>query len=111
VLEDVAESFSGPNNNGTPGATLTMFSFGAIKIQTCVYSGVGVVRDDTGLIEKMKAIQDSYPIFTPTMFRKRAATMIFLLYFINTQRGSRMLDYVARLSGQEREEFYVSLSR
>jgi dTDP-4-amino-4,6-dideoxygalactose transaminase len=38
IIEDVAESFTGPKNfNGTNGATLTMFSFGAIKIQTCVY--------------------------------------------------------------------------
>jgi dTDP-4-amino-4,6-dideoxygalactose transaminase len=32
ILEDVAESFTGPKNNGHPGATITMFSFGAIKI-------------------------------------------------------------------------------
>jgi dTDP-4-amino-4,6-dideoxygalactose transaminase len=47
IIEDVAESFTGPKSfNGTNGATLTMFSFGSIKIQTCVYGGVGVIRDD-----------------------------------------------------------------
>lgn len=65
VIEDVAESFIGPQWNGTPGVTLTMFSFGAIKIQTCVYGGVGVIRDDEALFNKMKAIQDSYEYFTP----------------------------------------------
>jgi dTDP-4-amino-4,6-dideoxygalactose transaminase len=47
ILEDVAESFVGPKSfTGTAGSTLTMFSFGAIKIQTCVYGGVGIIRDD-----------------------------------------------------------------
>ena len=49
VIEDVAESFVGPQWNGTQGVTLTMFSFGAIKIQTCVYGGVGIIRDDEAL--------------------------------------------------------------
>lgn len=65
ILEDVAESFTGLEFNGHEGSTLCMFSFGAIKIQTCVYGGVGVIRDDNELYTKMKAIQDSYPLFTP----------------------------------------------
>lgn len=56
TIEDVAESFVGPQWNGTPGVTLTMFSFGAIKIQTCVYGGVGIIRDDEALYTKMKSI-------------------------------------------------------
>ena len=33
IVEDVAQSFAGPEKfNGHPGSTLTMFSFGAIKI-------------------------------------------------------------------------------
>ena len=72
ILEDVAESFTGPENfNGTEGATLTMFSFGAIKIQTCVYGGVGIIRDSEELYDKMKEIQESYGLFTPQMYRKR----------------------------------------
>ncbi len=111
ILEDVAESFTGPKNNGHPGATLTMFSFGAIKIQTCVYGGVTVIRDDEPLFNEMKKIQDGYALFTPQMYRKRIYQLMALYYFINTQRGNQMFDIAARLSGQEREEFYVSFSR
>lgn len=111
VLEDVAESFEGPQSNGTPGATLTMFSFGAIKIQTCIYGGIGVVRDDDDLYNRMKTIQDAYPLFTPQMYRKRIFQIMFLYYFVNTQNGNKIFDVAARMSGQEREEFYVSLSR
>lgn len=66
ILEDVAESFTGPKSfNGTEGALLTMFSFGAIKIQTCIYGGIGVIRDDEKLWNEMRAIQDTYALFTP----------------------------------------------
>jgi dTDP-4-amino-4,6-dideoxygalactose transaminase len=56
ILEDVAESFTGLDFNGSEGATFTMFSFGAIKIQTCVYGGVGIVRDNDELYNQMKNI-------------------------------------------------------
>jgi hypothetical protein len=59
----------------------------------------------------MKSIQDAYPLFTPQMYRKRILQLIALFYFINTQRGNKIFDYAAKLSGQEREDFYVSFSR
>jgi hypothetical protein len=34
-----------------------------------------------------------------------------LYYFINTGRGNKAFIYAAKLSGKEREDFYVSLSR
>lgn len=71
ILEDVAESFTGPKNIGHPDATMTMFSFGAIKIQTCIYGGISVVRNDDKLYNEMRNIQESYPLFTPQMYRKR----------------------------------------
>jgi hypothetical protein len=42
-----------------------MFSFGAIKIQTAIYGGIGIIRNDEELHTQMKNIQDSYPLFTP----------------------------------------------
>lgn len=71
ILEDVAESFTGPKKTGHPDATMTMFSFGAIKIQTCIYGGISVVRNDDKLYNEMRNIQESYPLFTPQMYRKR----------------------------------------
>ena len=65
IIEDVAESFTGPKNNGNPGATMTMFSFGAIKVQTCVYGGISVIRDDEKLYNDMREIQEKYQLFTP----------------------------------------------
>lgn len=65
IIEDVAESFTGPKNTGHPDATITMFSFGAIKVQTCVYGGISIIRDDEKLYNEMKSIQDKYSLFTP----------------------------------------------
>ena len=45
------------------------------------------------------------------MVRKRFLTGMALYYFINTGRGNKAFLYAAKLSGKEREEFYVSLSR
>lgn len=59
----------------------------------------------------MKEIQDTYPLYTPAMLRKRCITILALYYFINTGRGNKAFLYAAKLSGKEREEFYVSLSR
>ena len=56
VLEDCAQSFCGPARfTGNSNATLTMFSFGAIKIQTSIYGGVNIIRDEP-LYDKMRAV-------------------------------------------------------
>jgi dTDP-4-amino-4,6-dideoxygalactose transaminase len=65
IIEDVAESFTGPKTTGHPGSTMTMFSFGAIKVQTCIYGGISVIRNDEKLYNEMRAIQEKYPLFTP----------------------------------------------
>lgn len=79
VIEDVAQSFSGTERfNGHPLAKMTMFSMGLIKIQTAIYGGVTVIRDDDELFNKMKAIQESYPMYTTQMFRKRVLTSMAL---------------------------------
>lgn len=42
---------------------MTLFSFGLIKIQTCFYGAVAVIRDNTELFTKMKQIQETYPLY------------------------------------------------
>lgn len=45
-LEDVAQTFSGTKKwVGSPQAKLSMFSFGLIKVQTCLSGAVAVIRD------------------------------------------------------------------
>ena len=112
VIEDVAQSFCGAERfTGNINSTMTMFSMGIIKVQTAIYGGVTIIRDDEELHKRMREIQDTYPLYTPGMLRKRCITAMALYYFINTGRGNKAFLYAAKLSGKEREEFYVSLSR
>lgn len=112
IIEDVAQSFQGPEKfNGTPGTRMTLFSLGMIKIQTCFYGGIAVIRDDVELFTKMKKLQDTYPLFTKKMFIKRIIQAFAFEKFINYKLGNNALLLAAKIKGQEREEFYVSLSR
>ena len=90
---------------------MTLFSLGMIKIQTCFYGGIAVIRDDQELFEKMKKLQETYPLFSRKMFIKRIFTAFAFEKFINYKMGNNALLLAAKLKGQEREEFYVSLSR
>lgn len=54
VVEDIAEDYRGPKESGHPGAALSLFSFGTIKIDTAFGCSVGVVRNCNDVYEKMK---------------------------------------------------------
>lgn len=111
VLEDVAESFVGLSRFiGNQHSTMSMFSLGMIKINSTFYGGLTVIRDNE-LFNKMKAIQETYIPYSPAMFRRRIRTAMALYNFINTSLGNRLLTKAADMSGKEREEFFVSLSR
>jgi perosamine synthetase len=57
VIEDVAQSFQGPERfTGNPHARMTMFSLGVIKIQTAIYGGLTIIREDDELFQKMRNI-------------------------------------------------------
>jgi len=93
VIEDVAQSFQGPERfTGNPHARMTMFSLGIIKIQTAVYGGLTIIREDEELHSKMRSIQESYPFYTPKSFRKRILGCMALYYFVNTGRGNQVFN-------------------
>lgn len=57
ILEDVAQSFAGPQKfNGSPRARATFFSLGLIKIQTCISGGIAIIRNDDALYDRMHDI-------------------------------------------------------
>lgn len=59
----------------------------------------------------MDAIQKTYPKLTTKMSLTKFSKIVALFYCINTKRGNWGLLKIAELLGQEREEFYVRLSR
>jgi DegT/DnrJ/EryC1/StrS aminotransferase family len=112
VLEDCAQSFAGVKNfNGTEGAKLTMFSLGMIKVQTCFSGGVGVVRNDDELFEKMYALQKKYALFEKKLFLKKIMTGLGLMTFMNKRSVMMSMIRFTDYAKMDREEFMVSLVR
>jgi perosamine synthetase len=112
IIEDVAQSFNGAQYyNGTPGAKLTLFSLGLIKVQTSFYGAVAVIRDEPKLYETMRDIQETYPLFGKSLFLKRLLTATAVISLMNYKSGPTMLDMYVEFTKKEREEFYISMVR
>lgn len=60
VLEDCAQAFTGMDYTGHPETDAAMFSFGSIKTATSLV-GALVRLKDAQLLQKMRALQQSYP--------------------------------------------------
>ena len=77
LVQDLAESFTGPFDllRSSPGADI--FSFGPIK--TCTALGGGAVKvRDRKLLDSMKEIQESYPRLSRRAYLKRVVKYGFL---------------------------------
>ena len=61
LIEDCAQCFSGDAYSGSPLADVSMFSFGAIKTNTCLGGGVLVVRNPN-FASEMIEIQKRWPV-------------------------------------------------
>ena len=70
AVEDCAQAFNGRDYPGSEEADLNLFSFGPIKTATAL--GGALVRvKPAALREKMRAIQNSYPLQPENKHRKR----------------------------------------
>ncbi|MFH8345633.1 DegT/DnrJ/EryC1/StrS family aminotransferase [Streptomyces sp. NPDC018045] len=61
LVEDCAQAYSGPDFRGSPGADMSLFSFGPIKTATALGGAVAVVRDP-GLLASMRALHREWPL-------------------------------------------------
>ena len=60
-VEDCAQVFDGPRYAGNPDADVAMFSFGPLKTATALGGALIRVRD-SGLMARMRALQEAYPV-------------------------------------------------
>jgi hypothetical protein len=88
-----------------------MFSLGLIKVQTCFYGAVSIVRNDEDLHQKMVSIQKGYPMFTKALFIKRIITSLLLMILTLHKFSAATMFAIVRWAGKEREDFYVNLVR
>jgi dTDP-4-amino-4,6-dideoxygalactose transaminase len=61
LVEDCAQSYSGPPDAGDRAALVSMFSFGMLKTATALGGAMLTVRDP-GLLARMRAIQSRWPV-------------------------------------------------
>jgi dTDP-4-amino-4,6-dideoxygalactose transaminase len=61
LVEDCAQAFRGTGDPGDSLADVSMFSFGTLKTASAVGGAILRVRDP-GLLEKMRRVQESWPV-------------------------------------------------
>jgi hypothetical protein len=88
-----------------------MFSLGLIKVQTCYYGAIAVIRDDDKLFEKMYKLQEKYQLFTKKMFIKRIMMGCGLMSLTNHRRPMKLAARVVTAMYNDREDFFVALLR
>jgi hypothetical protein len=112
-IEDVAQTYQGPKYwTGHPRARMTMFSYGLIKVQTTFNGAISVVRGDQDLFDKMKAIQNTYPMQTRKQFLEKSISKGLLGKFLFGSRlgVSSWYNYATRFTPNW-EEATVALIR
>ena len=112
VIEDSAESFHGPSSTGHPGADLSLFSFGTIKINTSYGGSLAVIRNNEVLYRKMKHILETYPQVGNKLFAKKAVKNMFPVLGLNWKPLNKYGRYILNYKlGIDHREMMVSLIR
>lgn len=86
LLEDCAQAFRGPHDNGDPLADVSMFSFGPLKTATALGGAILYARDHD-LLREMREMQSSWQV------QRRRAYLVRLLRFLFLVQATRPVVY------------------
>jgi len=109
LWEDCAQAFTGDAWRGEPEADLALFSFGLIKTATAIQGGILCVRD-ARIRERMRALQDAWPVQERADFLRRVGKAAML----HALEHPRLFACFARLcerSGRELDELLHAATR
>jgi len=110
-LEDVAQTFSGTTEwIGSPLATVSMFSFGLIKVQTTLTGASSIIRDKQ-LHDEMTRVQETYPMYSNQEFTSKVKKALMAKTIFGTRVGIRGFYEFAERFTSNREELSVSFVR
>lgn len=101
LIEDCAQAFDGKRYQGHPKTDVIMFSFGPIKTATALAGGLMTVRD-RGLLKQMRNRQQTYPVQSQCVYRKRVLTYA-AMNFIGGYFPFRIFVRCCQLLGQDCE--------
>ena len=121
IIEDCAQSFKSLDvYNGTPHATMTMFSFGTIKCNTAFYGAVTVIRESANLSsmpqsanlhDQMAALQETYSQYTVKEYKKKCLIGFAAWTAINSENSFRALQRYFKARNLDMENEIISKLR
>ncbi len=100
VIEDNAQAFAGLGYSGHPDADVSLFSFGPLKFGTALGGAISRVRDSE-LRERMRKIQQGYPIQQTRDYRTR----LFKFAGIKLMTSRPALALVARVFRRQGRDY------
>jgi len=121
IIEDCAQSFKSLDfYNGTPLATMTLFSFGTIKCNTAFYGAVAVIRESANLSNmpqaenlygQMDALQETYKQYEVSDYKKKCLIGFGAWTALNSETAFRSLQRYFRYRGQDMESEIIGKLR
>jgi perosamine synthetase len=109
LVEDCAQAFRGPGDPGDPLADVSMFSFGSIKTASAVGGAVLRVRDP-GLLEKMRRVQEGWPVQSRRHYAGRLLKALCLV-LLGRPLAYGLLARVCDLAGRDLDDLVNGVVR
>jgi dTDP-4-amino-4,6-dideoxygalactose transaminase len=109
LVEDCAQSFRGPGDDGDPLADVSLFSFGAIKTATALAGAVVRVRDPE-LARRMRALQADRPVQPRLEYAARVCRFLALV-LISRPRAYYAFERTLALLGRDLDAVVTSAVR
>ena len=109
LIEDCAQCFVGDAYSGSPSADVSMFSFGAIKTNTCLGGGVFVLRNPN-LAAEMAENQKQWPVQSGFEYLKRIAKYS-LVKLLSTYPIASLIKFAFRFGGSDHDQMASRLAK
>jgi perosamine synthetase len=109
LFEDCAQAFAGKKYYGYEGADASFFSFGPIKSCTALGGAIALIKN-SDLAEKMRAIEQQYPVKSEFWFLKRVLKY-FCLKILSIPEIYRQLLVLMKLLHRDLDSAINSMTR
>jgi dTDP-4-amino-4,6-dideoxygalactose transaminase len=109
LVEDCAQSFRGPGDDGDPLADVSLFSFGAIKTASALAGAILRVRD-AGLAARLRALQARRPAQPRLEYAARVCRFLALV-LISRPRLYYAFEQALALRGRDLDEVVTTAVR
>lgn len=109
LVEDCAQSFRGPGDDGDPLADVSLFSFGAIKTATALAGAIVRVRDPK-LAGRMRALQAGKPVQPRLEYAARVLRFLALV-LISRPRLYYAFEQALALRGRDLDDVVATAVR